>query len=269
MDEIFTNLFTAALTAPVKNNLYAYFRFLGSSPASQQAELPQAYRWHTTIPHPWFNGMVSTSSVTGSTAKLITETIGYFASLKVPGFSWWLAPDLSAGEWSELLLPHGFHFSQDTPGMAIDLSKLPPIELSSNNLTIRTISQLAELQVWTQTFFQGYELPIEFTQDYFEIIAPLGLSLPVRYYLGYQTGQPVAVSTLFLAAGVAGIYNVATLAAARGKGLGTALTLAPLLDARLAGYKVGVLQSSAMGFGVYQRLGFRQVCTMDCFYLNG
>jgi GNAT superfamily N-acetyltransferase len=269
MDEIFTDLSTAALIAPVKNNLFAYFRFLGSSTASQQAELPQAYRWFTKIPHPWFNGMLSTSSVTGSTAKLIKETISYFASHKVPSFSWWLAPDISAGEWSEDLLPHGFHFSQDTPGMAIDLSNLPSIELSSNNLTIQTVSHLAELQVWSQTFFQGYELPIEFAQNYFEIISPLGLSLPVRYYLGYQNGQPVAVSTLFLAAGVAGIYNVATLPAARGKGLGTALTMAPLLDARLAGYKVGVLQSSAKGYGVYQRMGFRQVCTMDCFYWIG
>jgi GNAT superfamily N-acetyltransferase len=269
MDEIIIDFSPTALIAPVKNNLYAYFRFLGSSTASQQAELPQAYRWHTPMPHPWFNGMLSTSPVTASSRNLIKETLSYFISLKVSGFSWWLAPELSAGEWSEYLLPHGFYYSQDTPGMAVDLSKLPPIEISSNNLTIRTVSDLAELQVWSQTFFQGYELPLEFTQNYFEMIAPLGLSLPVRYYLGYQNGRPVAVSTLFLAVGVAGIYNVATLPAARGKGLGTALTLAPLLDAKSAGYQVGVLQSSYMGYSVYRRMGFWQVCTMDCFYWTG
>ena len=136
MDEIVTDLSPSALIAPVKNNLYAYFRFLGSSTASQQAELPQAYRWHTPMPHPWFNGMLSTYPVTRSTRKLITETISYFASRKVSSFSWWLVPELSAGEWSEYLLPQGFHYSQDTPGMAIDLSKIPPIEISSSNLAI-------------------------------------------------------------------------------------------------------------------------------------
>lgn len=266
MHEIVKDLSSSALIAPVKNNLYAYFRLLGNSTISQYAKLPQGYRWHTPIPHPWFSGMLTTSPVTSDSKKLIKETLSYFTSQKVSSFSWWLAPELSAAEWSKQLHPNGFHYTEDTPGMAIDLSKVQPIEISSKDLIIRMVNDLAELQVWTRTFFQGYELPLEFTQTYFEMIASLGISLPLRYYLGYQDDQPVAVSTLFLAAGVAGIYNVATLQAVRGKGFGTALTLAPLLDAQSAGYQVGVLQSSEMGYNIYRRLGFWQVCPMDYFY---
>lgn len=266
MDEIVFDLSPRALIAPVKNNLYAYFHLLGNSTLSQNAKLTQGFRWHTPIPHPWFSGMLSKSPVTSDSRNFVKETISYFTSKKVSSFSWWLAPELSTAEWSKQLLPYGFHYTQDTPGMAIDLTKLQPIEISSKDLTIRTVSNLAELQVWTRTFFQGYELPLEFTQIYFEMIASLGTGLPLRYYLGYQDDQPVAASTLFLAAGVAGIYNVATLQADRGKGFGTALTLAPLLDAKSAGYQVGVLQSSEKGYNIYRRLGFWQVCAMDYFY---
>jgi ribosomal protein S18 acetylase RimI-like enzyme len=269
MDEIVTDLSPSALIAPVKNNLYAYFRLLGNSSLSKHAELPHAYRWHSPIPHPWFSGMLSTLPATDSTSNFIKESFSYFTSQKVTSFSWWLAPELSTSKWSKQLLPYGFHYSQDTPGMAIDLSKLQPIDNSRKDLIIRKVSDLAELQVWSQTFFQGYELPLEFTQIYFEMIASLGIRLPVLYYLGYQDDQPVAASTLFLAAGVAGIYNVATLQTARGKGFGTALTLAPLLDAKSAGYQVGVLQSSKMGYNLYRRLGFWQVCVMDYFYWMG
>jgi predicted acetyltransferase len=65
---------------------------------------------------------------------------------------------------------------------------------------------------------------------------------------------------MLLHAEVAGIFAVATLAEARRRGIGTALTLVPLLEARRRGYRVSTLQATPMGFPVYRRLGFREVC---------
>jgi hypothetical protein len=53
--------------------------------------------------------------------------------------------------------------------------------------------------------------------------------------------------------GVAGVYNVATSVAARGRGFGEALTWrATLADPSLP----AVLQSSAMGRPIYERMGY-------------
>jgi ribosomal protein S18 acetylase RimI-like enzyme len=99
-----------------------------------------------------------------------------------------------------------------------------------------------------------------------EVMTHIGWDWPVRHYLGYVDGEPVTTSSVFLAEGVAGIQFVATLPKARGRGLGGAMTLASLYDARDLGHRAGVLQSSEMGYKVYLRLGFKQVSWVDYYF---
>jgi ribosomal protein S18 acetylase RimI-like enzyme len=96
----------------------------------------------------------------------------------------------------------------------------------------------------------------------------MGRDIPLRNYIGYLDGKPVATSCLFFGGGAAGIYSVSTLPEFRGEGIGAAMTVMPLLDARAMGYRIGTLQSSEMGFNVYKRLGFRHLCQIENFYLH-
>jgi ribosomal protein S18 acetylase RimI-like enzyme len=102
----------------------------------------------------------------------------------------------------------------------------------------------------------------------FDLFAGLRFDIPLSNYVGYLSGQPVATSELFLGAGVAGIYWVSTLPEARRKGIGLAITQAPLLQAREMGYRLGILHSSDQGMGTYRQLGFVEKCRMGHYVWN-
>ena len=264
MTEVLSDLSPKSLAAASKASLLAYFHRLRDSPQATVHEGPYQFRWTTPVPHPWFNGIICSQPPMQNANQLVEETLAYFRSKHVPSFSWWLSPEVEPTAWAKHLSPYGFQYADQTPGMAIDLADLPPLPQSP--LSIRPIEDQRALNEWVQTFIRGYEIPEEMAPAFMELYSSLGFTLPLRQYTGYLDGEPVATSALFTGSGVAGIYNVGTIPTARGKGVGSAMTLVPLYEARTMGYRAGVLQSSEMGYSVYQRLGFRELCKIDHFY---
>ena len=72
-------------------------------------------------------------------------------------------------------------------------------------------------------------------------------------------GEIVAASIAFDLDGDCGIYNVETVEHARGRGLGTALTVLQLHDARGRGCRTASLQATSMAERLYARVGFRDL----------
>jgi GNAT superfamily N-acetyltransferase len=265
MSDILTDFSTPALVRAVKSNLYGMLRRMDREERAGFPDTPLLTHWHTAIGHPWFNGVVAARPATARDDRIVEDVLAYFRSCGVGVFTWWLDPALSRADWESQLLPRGFGFEDNTPGMAADLSTLAEARPAPPGLEIMPVTDHAALREWTRVFVAGYGIPAAGESSLLDLIASLGLRWPIRNYLGILDGAPVATSTVNFDAGVAGIYNVATLEEARGRGVGSAVTLAPLRDARDAGYRIGTLQSSDLGYTVYSRLGFREVCRMEHF----
>jgi GNAT superfamily N-acetyltransferase len=265
-DPILTDLSTPALARAIKENLYDCFRFMGRAAATEMDEGPGWLRWRTPISHPWFNGVLCNRPPLEGDAAFVEQTLAFFRGRGVQSITWWLTPDQPPAEWAPYLQAHGFQFDDNTPGMALILDNLPAQERLPPGLEIAVVEDEAALETWMEVFTQGYPIPAEMKAPFFDLLVGMGLNLPMRNYLGYLDGVPVATSNLYLGAGAAGVMYVATLPAARGRGVGAAMTLAPLHAARRLGYHAGILQSSQMGYSVYRRLGFQHLCNIEHFY---
>jgi predicted acetyltransferase len=68
---------------------------------------------------------------------------------------------------------------------------------------------------------------------------------------------------LFFEAGAAGLYGVGTIPEARCQGIGTAMTMVALNEAKTAGYHIVTLHASPLGQGIYRRIGFNEYCILS------
>lgn len=87
--------------------------------------------------------------------------------------------------------------------------------------------------------------------------AIMAMSSPaVTLYLAMIDGQPMACLGAFDHDGDCGIYFVATVPEARGRGLASALLRQTLVEARDRGCATSSLQATAAGFPIYERIGY-------------
>ncbi len=261
MNDILQDFSAPALIEAIKANLFEYYEYLGRSPKAELHDSPNLTWLLTGIPHSFLNGVLRTQVTQGNVDVIIEETLAHFKSRNVTEFFWWAEPGTQPTDLGKHLVDHGLTYTDGGPGMAVDLPALNEA-LAPANLTIKQVRDAGTLKQWVRTAAIGFGLPDSSEGACFDLFAGLGFDLPLCNYVSFLNGEPVAASQIFLAAGVAGIYWIATVPGARRQGIGAAMTQAPLREARAMGYRIGILHSSSMGLGVYHRLGFREYCRM-------
>jgi N-acetylglutamate synthase len=98
------------------------------------------------------------------------------------------------------------------------------------------------------------------------VVTPAVLALPeVRAYVGEVDGEPVVTAMAIALNGGVGIFNVATPPEHRRRGYGAAATARALNDGLAGGAEYGWLQSTAIGHGIYERLGFETIERWPCW----
>lgn len=91
-----------------------------------------------------------------------------------------------------------------------------------------------------------------------------GLEFPGGHlYLAMHDGAPAATAMVIDAGGDAGVFAIATVPEARGRGLAGALTAQAVREARERGCTTSTLQATKSGFPVYERMGYETVEPID------
>ncbi len=262
MADILHDLSTPKLVAAIEENLYSFMDILQRWPRAEVHRQPGVTWCITDVPFPLFNSIMRTR-LSSDAADGVIESIIAKAELRHVPLSWWTGPTTHPVELCMHLRHHGFRESEAAPGMAVTLSEVDARRSVVPGLSIEIVRDPVGLTQWGLTSSLGFGAPVEEAERLAPVWCDLlccadpDASFP---FVGYLDGKPVATSWLIYGAGVAGIYAVGTLPEARRKGIGAAMTTRPLLDARNAGYKAGILQSSEMGHSVYRSLGFREYC---------
>ena len=275
-ETILTNPSEAELAAAVEENLFDLFRAMASTLPGSEIEEGDKLSRHLAFPtNPMFKGVWRTRLAAAEIDEAIDETIAWFKSRNAPFLFWWTGPGTTPPDLGERLVARGLLSMEEqmeelargikqtalgAPGMAADLQQVNEAALTQipPGFIIEEVRDEAALLDFKRVFVESYEIPEWAGQAWVDATLKLGIGhTPWKMYVGRLNGEPVATNMLFNGGGVASVYAVATMPSARGQGIGGAITLKPLLEARDMGYRYAVLFATEMGVHTYQRIGFR------------
>jgi GNAT superfamily N-acetyltransferase len=264
VDAILTDLSPAAIPRHIEANVRAFLLALGRAGGGAERAEPGLQWTIGGSPLAYHNAVVHADLAPDAVDTAIAASLAAFRAHGVPG-SWHLGPSTRPADLGARLLAHGLVFAAE-PAMAIDLAALVDLPAPAG-LQIVRVQEEQTLTDWAAVLASGFGEGEREATWVTAMYRRLGLSedRPWQHYLARLDGKPVATATLWLAAGVAGLYFVCTDPRERGRGIGAAISRAPLQAARARGYRVGVLGASAMGYPVYRRLGFRDYGTLGVY----
>jgi GNAT superfamily N-acetyltransferase len=219
------------------------------------------FRLVTGEPHPLGNLAILREA---GDPHVVDEAIAPLLGLPVPAFVISLAdPDDAI---VEQLTTKGLLQIPPLPAMAIDLSSLAATRIPDGCEFFRVSSE-DDAAAWGDALAEGFPMPRGLARR----LSPetqavdAAADAPVQFFGIRSSGSVASIAMLYLANGLAGIYSVATVPAARKRGLAAHVTAEALRVARGLGYGVGVLQSSPEAHGIYSALGFQEVGSAALF----
>lgn len=229
------------------------FRSFSRLPNARLLDDGRVFGVLTDVPINFFSG-IAMSDLSEAEVGPVLDT------LRGRAFRWWISPSTRPANLAGILAGHGLRHTYDAAGMVADLAVVDFAAPLPNGLTIQRVTNLDD---WTLVFMEG------FRRSAHEVtIWPTAYAQCEDvwvHFVGFLDGAPVATTSLLLCGDLAGVYHVATLPAARGRGVGRAITVAALEHAKQTGATHAALQASEMGYGVYQAIGFAEVCQLTLY----
>lgn len=246
----------------VSDNLRESFRVLAyGRPGAEVRELPGISIASLGVMFQMFNAAFVSEPVETQSAleERLRTACQYFDSR---GLSWafWICEDLLAAgvrrKLSRTCEAHRLRLSSEMPGMAAD--RIQPPQRKLPGLEVRRVGAGASLNDFRAIGSQCFHVPFVWFSEVFDERVAAGRDFVC--WVGYREGMPVATAASVVSNGALGIYNVATSPEFRKCGYAEAITRYAI-DAgmRESPARRFVLQSTAAGQRIYERMGFRPV----------
>lgn len=247
------------MAAAIEANLCALFRQLKAWPRVELHDTTACCWTLSHLPYPLFNSVVNARFETGRADEAIEARIRDCLDRNVP-MLWWTGPSTTPPDLGERLERHGF-LLEPAQGMAGDVHYITA-QPSRIVIDVEPVCDQARLAIWSKVLCNAFGAPAAFGEAFADLASAIGLgrSSPFRHFLGRLNGEPIATCSLFIGAGVAGIYDVGTLPERRHRGVGGAMTRAAVAEAAACGYRMAILHSSTLGTSMYRGIGFEAVC---------
>jgi ribosomal protein S18 acetylase RimI-like enzyme len=254
----------ASAVNAVEANLFAFFQQLAGWPRIEIHDDADCFWTISDLPFPLFNSVLR-AQAPDRAEPLIEARIAACRARNVP-MLWWTGPSTQPEDIGDRLDARGFLF-EPAHGMAADLQSADGAAAADRAIAIERVDDARTLKTWSRVLCESFGAPQPFGEAFAELAVAIGLGdeSPFRHFLARYKGHPAATCSLFLGAGVAGIYDVSTLPDQRRRGLGRSVTAAAMKEARALGYRTAILHSSSLGAGVYRSLGFEDICDIGQF----
>jgi GNAT superfamily N-acetyltransferase len=208
--------------------------------------------------HPVISNAAFRADDAANAAELIASARGFF-SLRDRGFSIWARHGVAADDdLFSAAEASGLQAVYEMPEMVLRApieEPAPPPGAALRRLT--DPRQATEYWRVAAASYASLGFPPEIFAGYRDH-SPLARE-NVAAFLAYLDDEPVAIAMTIVSGGVAGIYWVGTLEAARGKGLGRAVTAAATNAGFGLGAKLASLQASPMGRPIYEAMGYEPI----------
>ena len=261
MQNMIEDVTSDGLLTALESNMVAFWSAYGRAKGTTLQATSGVVWFYTGIQVPLLNGVFPAKLQPDEVEATFTNLQAKIDERGAPAL-WWIGPQSKPDNIGSLLEQLGLQPAGEVPGMAVDLAVLDDRPEALSNFTIQKVSGAEMQSRWARLAGVGTGFPDAVSEAMERLEATLNdpQYQAQQRYIGFLNGDPIATSALVLDSGVAGIYAVATIPEARRKGFGRLMTVIPLLEARRMGYRAGILQASSMGYSIYQKIGFRDVC---------
>jgi len=247
--------------ACIADNLRESFRVLAASHnQGELRELRGVSIASANVTFQMFNAAFLSSPVMSEadlTQRILLASL-HFEKRDRPWAYWvcedWMEPRIRKRS-PKLFDQHGLRHNVDLPGMASE-RLLPPVK-PLPKLDIRRVARGPVRDAFCAIGSTCFNVPLSW---FSEVFAAESVWNRFFAWVGYRDSQPVTSAAIVIAAGAAGVYNVATLPDCQHRGYGEMVMRHALAEVqREHGIERTILQSTPAGYRLYERMGYRPV----------